>query len=117
MVPDRSITNTARLRDALEADHVGVHDAVTGDRVLVEIAQQREVQRLLLPNSLSVNGVSMLMPNTTAFALFSVARLSRKWQISLVHTLVNAAGKNASTTFLPAALAERHGLAVLIRAG
>src|SRR5262245_15452194 len=41
------------------------------------------------------------MPYTCALALFRAARLSRKVQSSFVHTELNAAGKNASTTGWP----------------
>src|SRR2546427_869514 len=41
------------------------------------------------------------MPNTWAFARLSCASESRNVQSSLVHTELNAAGKNASTTGRP----------------
>src|SRR5580765_7756943 len=41
------------------------------------------------------------MPYTWAFALFSFAMLSRNVHSSFVHTPLNAAGKNASTTGCP----------------
>ena len=50
---------------------------------------------------MSVKKVSTLMPNTCAFAFPSRAIESRNVHSSLVHTELNAAGKNASTTGLP----------------
>ncbi len=50
---------------------------------------------------MSVKKVSTLMPNTCALALPSWAIESRNVHSSFVHTPLNAAGKNASTTGLP----------------
>src|SRR5688572_21612510 len=36
------------LGDVLHADHVGVEDAVLGDHFLVEVAEQREIELLLI---------------------------------------------------------------------
>src|SRR5262249_10423292 len=49
----------------------------------------------------SVNGVSALIPITWPLKESNLAWSSRNWHISLVHVLVNAAGKNASTVVLP----------------
>src|SRR6267154_884137 len=52
-------------------------------------------------NAARENDVSTLMPYTVALAALSFAMLSRNVQSSFVHTPVNAAGKNASTTGWP----------------
>src|SRR5215471_1234601 len=52
-------------------------------------------------NAASVKKVSTLIPYTCAFAAFSFAMLSRNVHSSFVHTPLNAAGKNASTTGWP----------------
>ena len=57
------------------------------------------------------------MPYTWALAAFSAAKRSRKVQSSLVHTELNAAGKERQHHRRAALRAERDRLAVLIGQG
>jgi len=68
---------------------------------LLKSTQERERQLLLILERFERKKCITLMPRTCASAFPSWAIESLKVHSSLVHTELNAAGKNASTTGLP----------------